>query len=172
LESKKTPEAREAFNKAIMLNQNKAIYLASLGVVNCLTKMYQEAFDNFLKATHLDQNIHEVWFDIGILYETHQQLNEALVAYQRAIDVTPDYQDAINRKQGVGTEVSATRPLPAFVHPEFRVSDTMIPIRSFLNNQKVKKACEPCYGSQITSPQNLNPIVRFCLLKILLDQHF
>lgn len=158
LASERHGEAKDAFNKAINHNQ-KAIYLASIGVVNCITKMYTEAFDNFLKATHLDQSIPEVWFDIGILYEIHQQFSEAAVAYQRAIDVAPDYSEAISRKQTLGTEAAAKSPLPQFIHPEFRVMDSMVPLKSFINNQKVKKASEPTLGAQLASSQVQNPIV-------------
>ena len=156
LTTEKYPEAKEAFARAVIHNQSRAIYLASLGVVNCLTKIYTEAFENFLKATQLDQSIPEVWFDIGILYEIHQQFSEAVVAYQKAIEVAPDFAEAISRKQILTAETSSKPPLPQFVHPEFRVFDTMAPLKSFINNQKVKKASEPCLTSQLpTQSPNL-----------------
>ena len=156
LATEKYTEAKEAFNRAVLNNQSKAIYLVSLGIVNCLTKLYSEAFDNFLKATHVEQSIPEVWFDIGILYEIHQQFSEAAVAYQRAIEVAPDFTEAINRKQAISSELGAKPPLPQFLHPEFRVADTMVPLKSFINNQKVKKASEPCLAGQLpTQPPNL-----------------
>jgi len=159
LACEKISEAKESFSKAVIHNQTKPIYFASTGVLNCLSKMYTDAFDNFLKATHLDQSMPEVWFDIGILYEIHQQYSEALVAYQRALDVAPDYTDALCRKQILGTDAAAKNPLPQFVHPEFKVPDSMVPLKSFINNQKVKKASEPCFGSQMSSAQQSNPIV-------------
>ncbi len=156
LAMEKYPEAKEAFNRAVLHNQNKVQFLASLGVVNCLTKLYSEAFENFLKSTQLDQSFPEVWFDIGVLYEIHQQVSEALVAYQRAIEVAPDFSEAVARKQILTSEAGSKTPLPQFLHPEFRVADTMVPLKSFINNQKVKKASEPCLATSFpTQPPNL-----------------
>ena len=156
LATEKYPEAKDAFNRAIIHNQSKPLFFASLGVVNCLTKLYSEAFENFLKATHMDQSIPEVWFDIGILYEVHQQLNEAAVAYQKAIEAAPDFVEAISRKQVVSSELAGKSPLPQFIHPEFRVADTMVPLKSFINNQKIKKASEPSLSTQLpTQTPNL-----------------
>jgi len=156
LATEKYPEAKEAFNRAIFHNQAKAIYLASLGVVNCLTKLYSEAFENFLKATQMENSLPEVWFDIGILYELHQQITEAIVAYQKAVEVAPEFTDAAMRKQSLSNESASKPPLPNFIHPEFRVFDTMVPMKSFINNQKVKKASEPCLTSTLpTQPTNL-----------------
>lgn len=156
LATEKYPEAKEAFNRAVVHNQSKAQFLASLGVVNCLTKLYSEAFDNFLRATQMDQTLPEVWFDIGVLYEIHQQVSEALVAYQRALEVTPDFAEANARKQILTSEVGGKTPLPPFMHPEFRVADTMVPLKSFVNNQKVKKASEPSVSGPLPNqPPNL-----------------
>lgn len=173
LSLEKFTESKDSLVRAINLNQQKAIYLASLGVVNCQIKNFTEAFDNFLKATHLDQSIPEVWFDIGVLYEIHQQMSEASVAYQRAIDVAPDYTEAITRKNIISNPDPACKtPLPSFIHPEFRIPDTMVPLKTFINNQKVKKASEPCFAVQMpASPQRPNPIV-ISYIVIILDKYF
>ena len=152
--TEKYSEAKESLNKALFYNQTKAIYLTSLGIVNCLSKCDTDAFDNFLKATQLDPNIPEIWYNIGLLYEVHLQYNEAAVAYQKAIDVSIDFTLATTRKEAI-TKSTETKPsLPPFVHPSFHVYDTMVPLKSFLNNQKIKKALESNYTS---SGQNSNP---------------
>ena len=159
LATEKLGEAKEALSKAISRGQPKVVYYGSLGVLNCLAKSYSEAFDNFLKATHIDSLVSDIWFDIGILYEIHQQYSEALVAYQRALDVTPDYPEATARKHAVATDQQAATPLPHFVHPDFHVADSMVPQKSFMNNAKIKRASEPALVPQIGA-QPVNPIVR------------
>lgn len=158
LGQEKYSDAKEAFTKALLHNQTNAVYFISQGIAYCLTKMYSEAFECFLKATHLDQSISQVWFDIGILYENHHQISEASVAYQRAIDSSPDNIEALHRKQILETDEANKSPLPEYIHPEFRVLDSMIPNKSFIKNQKVKKAAEPSDASSI---QSSNPMVIF-----------
>ena len=159
LASDKVADAKEAFNRAIARSQPKALYYGSLGVLNCIIKAHSEAFDNFLKATHIDSQIADIWFDIGILYEIHQQFSEALVAYQRALDVCPEYPEATARKRAVANDQQNSIPLPPFVHPEFRIPDSMVPQKAYQNNPKIKKASEPALAQQPgVSPQN--PIVR------------
>eukprot|EP00826_Nyctotherus_ovalis_P038750 TRINITY_DN364_c0_g1_i2.p1 TRINITY_DN364_c0_g1~~TRINITY_DN364_c0_g1_i2.p1 ORF type:complete len:795 (-),score=210.54 TRINITY_DN364_c0_g1_i2:151-2535(-) len=143
LATDKHSEAKEVFNRAISLDQTKAVYVGSLGILNCILKLNTEAFDNFLKATQIDSRIPETWFNIGLLYEMHEQYSEAGVAYQKAMEVAPDFTPAATRRELVNNAAAAKIPLPQFIHPEFRVSDSMVPLRSFLNNQKIKKALEP-----------------------------
>jgi tetratricopeptide (TPR) repeat protein len=172
LASDKGAEAKEAFDKAIARSQPKAIYYGSLGVLNCLIKAHSEAFDNFLKATHIDSQIADIWFDIGILYEIHQQFSEALVAYQRALDVCPDYPEATNRKRAVANDQQTAGALPQFVHPDFHIPDTMVPQKAYQKNAKIKKASEPALAPQLgVGPQN--PIVRLepQLIGALVQQH-
>lgn len=142
--------ATENFKKAIVCNPNKVEYLASLAILNALSKDYKEAFDNFLKATQLAPSCPEIWYDIGLLYETHQQYKEALTAYQKSTEIDPAFNEAIVRKQILSNQLPPKPPTPPYVHPEFRVFDTMVPHKSFLANLKVKKAAEPCFDSSAT----------------------
>lgn len=143
LATTKYSEAKEAFNRALVINPNKAVYLGSLGILNCLTKSDPEAFENFLKATQLDSNIAETWFNIGLLYEAHEQSTEASIAYQKALEVVPDFTPAYSRKEAIAAPPTARSSLPQFIFPEFRVFDVMVPLKSYLNNPKIKKALEP-----------------------------
>ena len=113
---------------------------ASLGIANCSSKNYPEAFDNFLKATHADSKICEIWFDIGILYEIHQQFSEAEVAYKKAIEVSQEFTQAAKRRDVLNLDNKP--PLPQLIHPEFHIQDTMIPQKSFLNNLALKNEVE------------------------------
>eukprot|EP00826_Nyctotherus_ovalis_P055271 TRINITY_DN7326_c0_g1_i3.p1 TRINITY_DN7326_c0_g1~~TRINITY_DN7326_c0_g1_i3.p1 ORF type:complete len:629 (+),score=139.15 TRINITY_DN7326_c0_g1_i3:503-2389(+) len=139
--------ASENFKKAILCNPNKAEYLASLAILNALNKDYKEAFDNFLKATQLAPNCPEIWFDIGLLYEAHQRYKEAQTAYQKATEIDPTFNEALIRNQILSNQPLPKSPPPQYLHPEFHVSDSMVPMKSFLANLKVKKAAEPCFDS-------------------------
>jgi tetratricopeptide (TPR) repeat protein len=148
--TEKYPDASESFKNAIRHNHSKVAYLGSSGILNALTKSYNEAFNDFLKATQIDDTVHEIWFNIGILYEMHQQYSEALLAYKRTIEADPSFNEAILRKQALSSESPTKSPPPQFVHPEFRVYDPMVPMKSYLNNQKVKKAIEPCLNPEFS----------------------
>jgi len=160
----KFDEAKIAFNNAIGQTK-KPIYYSSLAILNSITKNYTEAFDNFLKATQLDPSIQETWYDIGILYEIHHQTSEASVAYQRAIEANPNYSEAITRKKLLETPEIANSAFPQFVHSEFRVNDTMVPTKSYLNNPKVKKASDTFSNPPQDISHIPNPIVKFVINK-------
>ena len=77
LETGKNAEAKAEFNKALSYSKAKAVHLVSLGIANVALKCSTEAFENFLKASQLEESVPEIWYDIGILYEIHQQYIEA-----------------------------------------------------------------------------------------------
>jgi tetratricopeptide (TPR) repeat protein len=156
-ENKDANEVKDAFNRAISTDSAKAVYLGSLGILNCLIKSDTEAFENFLKATQLDSSIPETWFNIGLLYEAHDQSAEATVAYQKAIDVAPDFAPASVRRAAIASSTNTKSSLPQYIHPEFHVSDSMVPLKSYLNNQKIKKALEPGM-MQVGQPQMMRNI--------------
>jgi tetratricopeptide (TPR) repeat protein len=147
LEMEDYQNANDNLKKAIICNISKVEYLSSLAILNALNKEYKEAFDNFLRATQLAPNCPEIWYDIGLLYETHQQYKEALTAYQKTTEIDPSFNEAIVRKQILNNQVPPKSPTPHYVHPEFHVADSMVPLKSFLANLKVKKAAEPCFDS-------------------------
>lgn len=155
LETEKFTEAKEAFTMANKHSASKAIYLASIGIVNSMIKNYGDAFENFLKATQLDNSIPEIWYDIGLLYEIHQQFPEALIAYEKVSEVAPDFKDAESRRKLLKSSPSSTSPQPPFLHPPFRVTDQMVPNKVHLGNQIIRKACDPQYASQIPPSDSL-----------------
>eukprot|EP00826_Nyctotherus_ovalis_P058989 TRINITY_DN8164_c0_g1_i2.p1 TRINITY_DN8164_c0_g1~~TRINITY_DN8164_c0_g1_i2.p1 ORF type:complete len:726 (-),score=179.32 TRINITY_DN8164_c0_g1_i2:104-2281(-) len=146
--TEKYPAAGDSFKKAILHNHSKVTYLGSSGILNALTKSYKEAFDEFLRATQIDKSVPEIWFNIGILYEIHQQYPEALVAYDKVLEADPTFNGALLRKQALSTDNPIKSSPPQFMHPEFRVFDPMVPMKSYLNNQKVRKAIEPCLNPE------------------------
>jgi len=154
--TEKYPEAGKSFKRAILHNHNKVAYLGSSGILNALTKSYKEAFDDFRKATDIDASVPEMWFNIGMLYEFNHQYNEAIIAYKKTIEADSSFNQAIVRQQALSSEGPIKPPHPQFIHSEFRIYDPMVPTKSYLNNQKVKKAIEPCFNPEFAvHPSNL-----------------
>jgi tetratricopeptide (TPR) repeat protein len=153
-------EAKEAINKAIARTQNRAAYYASLGQVNFMERSYSEAFDSYLKATQIDASMPEVWFNIGLLYELHQQSSEALIAYQRAITAAPDFTEALSRKQFLSADPYAPTPsaVPSPLPPSFSVPDSMVPIKSYANSQHLKKAADSALPIPRVSASNASTV--------------
>jgi len=43
---------------------------------------YTDAFDNIIKASSLNPQLSEVWYNLGVLYEMCKQPEEAKIAYK------------------------------------------------------------------------------------------
>ena len=57
------------FEEACQKNPKEAVYWCTLGIWYYLRGKCKEAFDNFIKASNLNGNIPEIWFNLGVLYE-------------------------------------------------------------------------------------------------------
>ena len=54
-------------------------------------QQYRDALDKFSKAIHLNSQLWEVWWNLGILYETcNNQISDAIASYKRALEVDPN----------------------------------------------------------------------------------
>jgi len=154
---KEYTEATEAFKKALSLNDSKVIYLISSAILSALKKNYIEAFGGFLKAFDTNLLIPELWFNIAILYEIHTQYHEALVAYKKTIEIQPNFDQANFRIQELSSNQFTKLPYPEFVHPIFRVLDSMTPMECYIYDQKIKKAMDSLTHLQIFMHPNVNP---------------
>ena len=56
-----------------------------------------ESFENITQATTLKHELWEVWYNLGILYETCKQPEEALIAYDMVLSTDPKQPDAQKR---------------------------------------------------------------------------
>lgn len=56
-----------------------------------------ESFENITQATTLKHELYEVWYNLGILYETCKQPDEALIAYDMVLSIDPKQPDALKR---------------------------------------------------------------------------
>ena len=55
---------------------------------------YQEAIEEYKKGLQVDSNNIDLWYNMGGAYYTNRQPNEALVAFQRALRLQPNNQQA------------------------------------------------------------------------------
>jgi general transcriptional corepressor CYC8 len=50
---------------------------------------YRDALDAYRRAIRLNPYLSEVWYDLGTLYESCNQISDSLDAYQRAAELDP-----------------------------------------------------------------------------------
>ena len=60
-------------------------------------KRYKDAIDAFNKALSLNSKIPIVWTDLGIAYEAINDKDSAIKCYRKALEINPNFQEAINR---------------------------------------------------------------------------
>jgi tetratricopeptide (TPR) repeat protein len=52
---------------------------------------YRDALDAYSRAIRLNPYLSEVWYDLGTLYESCNQITDSLDAYQRAAELDPGF---------------------------------------------------------------------------------
>lgn len=87
-----------------------------LGVALAATAKHNEAIIQLRASLHLDATNAETWSCLGFSLRVLGQFTEAITCYEKAIDLKPDYFDAIDR---LGSVIADTRGLPAGI-PYFR----------------------------------------------------
>jgi general transcriptional corepressor CYC8 len=50
---------------------------------------YKDSLEAYSKSIRLNRSLADVWFDLGILYESCKQTVDAIDAYQRAAEIDP-----------------------------------------------------------------------------------
>ena len=82
-----TKEALENFQQAAFKNPGEAVYWATLAIFYYNNGNYTDAFDNIIKATTLNPQMSEIWYNLGVLYEKCKQPEEALIAYSKVLEL-------------------------------------------------------------------------------------
>ena len=92
---------REEFSKAVRCYeksiQKAGLYfevLHDLATAQSHLGEYESAHANYLKAKSLNPKSHELFFNIGRLYEEQRNLTDALASFNRAVELKPDYAEA------------------------------------------------------------------------------
>ena len=71
--------------------------LYNLGYIHQLLKLYNEAKSYFLKALEIDSLYHESAYGVGYCFESVGDIRNAVVYYQKALDIKSDYIPAKDR---------------------------------------------------------------------------
>jgi len=112
--------------------RNQAIYFCSYAVLLYKKNWCEEAFEKIIQATKINQTMLESWFNFGILYEKCKQNEEAVVAYNWALEIAPDNEEArqwlnaVKQPSYVFDEQSAKMKFP-----EFWIHNSLIIDRSY-----------------------------------------
>lgn len=94
-------QALEFFTQASENNPKEGAYWTSLAHIYFKNGDYCESFENIIKASTILSCRHEVWFNLGILYEKCKQPEEAIITYQKVLDLNPEDSDSSNRIQSI-----------------------------------------------------------------------
>jgi predicted O-linked N-acetylglucosamine transferase (SPINDLY family) len=103
---------REEFSKAVRCYeksiQKAGLYFEAihdLATAQSHLGEYTVAHTNYLKAKSLNPKSHELFFNIGRLYEEQRKLTDALASYERAVELEPDYPEAWSNRGVVLSEL-------------------------------------------------------------------
>jgi len=68
---------------------------------------YTFALDAYTRAVKLNPYLSEVWYDLGTLYESCNQISDSLEAYQRAAELDPQNKHIQERLAALHSQRSA-----------------------------------------------------------------
>ena len=83
--------AEAACNRALAIGPGESSVLISLGQLYRLSGQEHRAEQNFLRAIELDDRAAEAYEGLARTYEHQNRLDDARIAFQRAIDIQPGY---------------------------------------------------------------------------------
>ena len=96
-----------------------------------------ESFENITQATTLKHEMYEVWYNLGILYETCKQPDEALIAYDMVLSMDPRQPDALKRIAAIKSPKyeeminSENQVQLQMKHPAYCIPNTLTIIRNY-----------------------------------------
>jgi len=136
LELGKTQEAHYYFHDAAHKSPNEAIFWASLAYFYYQEGKYKETFNNIIKATALKPELYEVWYNLGILYERCKQPEEALIAYERVLQIEKSQKEAQDRIMIIKSpmyeqRMSESSQLLTMKHPVYCLPNSLTILRKY-----------------------------------------
>ncbi|MBD1929236.1 tetratricopeptide repeat protein [Trichocoleus sp. FACHB-90] len=105
-------EALGFYQKALRLNNNDYIIWYNLGNLLYNLKKYEDAIASYNRAVKIRSEHYESWFSRGNALFNLQKYEEALSSYEKAIRYKPDYQQAIEAKQQVESQMKPEKLTP------------------------------------------------------------
>lgn len=93
-------EAKINISKAIELNPIGEYYNDSGNIIAQKDPQNQESLNHYLKATNLSPEVEMYWYNYGVDLAEKGKLPEAITAFDQALILNPNYEDAqVNRDQ-------------------------------------------------------------------------
>lgn len=152
-----TQEAFDLISQAAQQLPTEAVFWTSLAVLLYYKRKINESFEHITLATSLKHELWEVWYNLGILYETCKQPEEALIAYDMVLSIDPKQPDAQKRilaiKQHKYTEEMNDSQNPVQLqmkHPTQCIPNTLTILRNYWkHNEQQQTTLQP-----VQPPQN------------------
>lgn len=158
LQFKKYTEAQECFNLAIQNDQNNSVFVNSLGITKCHLGEYTKAHAEFSKVFQANPKNAEVLLNIGMMYEINKRYEDAKSSYEKALSLVPNCTEAIARNNALKNDNKLSIE---FIHLEYRVPDSMIPLKGFLHSDFQGRGSDGyLVKSSSTTNSNLGEILR------------
>ena len=108
-------------------NKTAAVFWCSLAVLLYEKNRCEAAFEKIIQATKLNGQMQESWYNFGILYEKCKQAEEAVVAYNKTLEIDSTNEDAKQRLYAIkGPDYNADTFNLQMKYPNFRVSNSLI----------------------------------------------
>lgn len=104
--------ARQAFERVLQLHPDHPKALEAQGKLLFRMERYQEAFDGFERLTRQLPNDEEVWYYCGASLLKANRAERALPFYDRALEINPDYSQAIRGRAQATTLLAAAETRP------------------------------------------------------------
>jgi len=82
----------EARIAQIKNRKQKVEKLVELGKFYFLNEKYDEAIEKFKEASKIDEKNAEIYYNLGVVYESKNLPNDASQMYTRALELNPDHQ--------------------------------------------------------------------------------
>ncbi|MBU0580592.1 MAG: tetratricopeptide repeat protein, partial [Candidatus Margulisbacteria bacterium] len=89
MQEKKYDEAEMFLNKALYLNQKLGVLFANMGLLWQLKGDLNKAEKNYNEALALDENLHSMQINLGDLLYQQKRITDAMVYWQRALELSP-----------------------------------------------------------------------------------
>ena len=120
--------AQEYLKHAVIEDPNNPIFLNSLGVAKCEAEEYLDAHTDFNTIVQIEENLPEVWLNIGMMYEKSERYDEAVSTYNKLIQLIPKCSESSRRKDALRTK----SPIPIeFIHLEYKVPNFMVILKDY-----------------------------------------
>ncbi|WP_028458032.1 tetratricopeptide repeat protein [Chloroflexus sp. Y-396-1] len=91
VDAQASPDAEDAYQKALRLGRVSAALYHALGAVQAKLGKYQQSLENRKKALEMNPQNAYAWNGLGYVYAALRHYDEAITAYQQALQLDPQF---------------------------------------------------------------------------------